>query len=100
MTFGEHFEKKNFWPRPLVTVYGPPSNGTKSHAAEKISRNIDPFELKIGQSVYLSKFYAMSVGIFFLSNGCYGNGKKLFFLVTMATVAKEQNSHTHCTELC
>ena len=75
-------------------MFRPPSNRTKSHAAEDISLNFDPFGLKIGQSVYLTKFYATSVGIVFLSNSCYGNGKKLFFLVTMATVAKEKNRHT------
>ena len=49
--------------------------------------------------MYLSKFYAMTVGNFFLSNGCYGNQGKHVFDVSMATVAKEKNSHTHCIEL-
>ena len=99
MTFVKHFEENVFWPRPLVIVLRPPSNGIKSHAAEDISLNFDPFELKIGQSVYLTKFYGTSVGFFSLATVAMVTAKKTFFLVTMATVAKEQNSHTHCIEL-
>ena len=93
-SFEEIFEKKNFGHLPLVTRVPSPSNRSKTHSAEYCGRSLYPFTPIFGQKVYLSKIYVLGVGIFLLSNGCYGNLVTSRNLVTIATVAKEVNSHT------
>ena len=59
-----------------VTGVRPPSNRPKKHAAVYCDLTAYRIAPKFGQKLYLWKIYVLCVGIFLLSNGCYGNQGK------------------------